>query len=97
MPASQTGVAVVTGSASGIGLAIGLKLAEDGYAVVFNDLPTQEAALAAAVEQAQAKNVRALYVTGDMSLEADIKHLVQKTVDEFGELNVVSTGLIQGL
>ena len=38
MPSSQTGGAVVTGAASGIGRAIAVGLATDGFPVVIADL-----------------------------------------------------------
>jgi NAD(P)-dependent dehydrogenase (short-subunit alcohol dehydrogenase family) len=83
------GAAIVTGSAQGIGLSIAHKLAEDGYAVVLNDLPQKHDQLSRCVEEIKRDGFRALAITGDVAIEADVKTLVQKAVDEFGQLDVV--------
>jgi NAD(P)-dependent dehydrogenase (short-subunit alcohol dehydrogenase family) len=92
---SQKGAAIVTGSAQGIGRAIGLRLARDGYAVVFNDIDKQELALNETVEEAKAINGgRALAVVGDVSAETEVQNLVKEAAKAFGRLDVVRLSLL---
>lgn len=82
-------VAIVTGAAQGIGRGIALRLAQDGLDVVVNDLPSQQAALDELVSQIRDLNRRALACTGDVSIEADVKKLVEITVKEMKGLDVM--------
>ncbi|OOG70956.1 MULTISPECIES: 3-oxoacyl-ACP reductase family protein [Sinorhizobium/Ensifer group] len=79
---SALGSAIVTGAGSGIGRAIALRLAADGYAVVVNDL-SSERSEAVADEIAAAGGV-ALAVSGDVSSEADVKATAEKAAQFHG-------------
>lgn len=87
---STARVAIVTGGAQGIGEAIALRLADDGVDVVVSDIPGKEEQLATVVKQIELKGRRSLFVTANVSVEADIKGLVDKTVEAFGGLDIVS-------
>ncbi len=88
--ASTPRVAIVTGAAQGIGKAIALRLADDGYDVTVVGTPRNPERLDAVVNVIQEKGRRAIAVTGDVSVEADIAALVHRTVQELGGLDVVS-------
>lgn len=79
-------VAVITGGASGIGLATGRRLLDEGARVVLLD--RDEAALAAAVEQlgerASARRV-------DVADAAGVERCVAEVVEELGRIDVLVT------
>jgi NAD(P)-dependent dehydrogenase (short-subunit alcohol dehydrogenase family) len=74
-------VAVITGGASGIGLASARRLASEGAKIVIADV-TDDAGKAAAEE------VGGLYIRTDVTDEEQVKTLFQTTVDELGSLDV---------
>jgi NAD(P)-dependent dehydrogenase (short-subunit alcohol dehydrogenase family) len=79
-------VALVTGGTSGIGKAAALALAKAGAKVVVSGRREEEGR---AVEQAiKEAGGNALFVRADVSREADVKALVDKTVATFGRLDV---------
>ncbi|HEV7307010.1 3-oxoacyl-ACP reductase family protein [Ensifer sp.] len=74
MSSAPSPAAIVTGAGSGIGRAIALRLAADGYAVLVNDLsPERSQAVASEIVQAGG---RATAVAGDVSIEADVSRIV---------------------
>lgn len=89
---NSKGVAVVTGSAQGIGRSIAIRLAVDGYDVVINDLESNKENLEEVKKEivADLPERRVLIVLGDVSVEEDVKGLIESAVKEFGNLNVVS-------
>jgi len=80
-------VAVVTGGASGIGRAIGLALAEKGAHVVVADM--EEARARAVAEEIGTRGVRALAVACDVSNEAEVEQLAERSWRDFGQVDVV--------
>tara|TARA_R110002072_G_scaffold4543_13_gene31688 strand:+ start:1998 stop:2714 length:717 start_codon:yes stop_codon:yes gene_type:complete len=68
---------IVTGAGSGIGLAVGQKLAALDYNVVVNDYDGDKA-------KAAAKEIGGLAVQGDVSDEADVARMVKVCTAEFG-------------
>ena len=89
MAPTTTKVALVTGAARGIGHAIALRLAEDGFDVAVNDIPgTPE--LDELIKEIQSKGRRTLCVPADISLEPEVDKMIQKVVQELGSLDVVS-------
>ncbi|KAI0261211.1 NAD-binding protein [Gloeopeniophorella convolvens] len=82
------GVALVTGAARGIGRTIALRLADDGYDVAVNDLPTTPD-LDEVVRAIEGKGRRALAAPADVSQEAEVAEMVQRAVDALGGLDVM--------
>jgi 3-hydroxybutyrate dehydrogenase len=82
-------VAIVTGSTSGIGLALARSLSEAGAKVVLNGLgdPEQIERTRAELEQATGSAVR--YHGADMTEPSEIEDLVAFTVREFGRLDIL--------
>jgi NAD(P)-dependent dehydrogenase (short-subunit alcohol dehydrogenase family) len=80
-------VAVVTGAASGIGLALAARFATAGLHVVLADV--DESGLAAAAAQIGAQGVDTLTVRTDVSDEASVQALAGATLERFGAAHVV--------
>lgn len=79
--------AVITGGASGIGLATATQLAKSGVNLVLGDI--EDDTLAAAVKGLQDGGARVLGVRTDVTSEADILALRDAALSEFGSVHVV--------
>lgn len=80
--------AIVTGSASGIGLATAMRLASEGANVVLADLDS--VGLAEAQRKIQAQGGQGVFCsTCDVSDEAQVKQTVDAAISRFGRLDVV--------
>lgn len=80
-------VAIVTGAGSGLGAAFAGALADAGAAVVAADLNL--AGAEATVAQLQANGATALAIAADMTKEADVVALVERTVAELGRVDIM--------
>lgn len=81
-------VAIVTGSARGIGRAIVERFAAEGAGVVVNYV-TREDAARDTVEAVLAARGDALAVRADVSRSADVKELVRATRAHFGRIDIL--------
>ena len=79
--------AVVTGGASGIGLATAHTLADAGAAVVIADL--NEEAGAAAAEALKERGAEALFVRTDVAEARDVEALIEAVTERFGSLEIL--------
>jgi len=92
----QGRVALVTGSSRGIGRAIALELARQGYRLVIN-YRTAENAADRVRQEIAALGAEALVERADVSVESDVRALVEKTLAQFGRLDVLvnNAGILQ--
>ena len=81
-------VAIVTGSARGIGRAIALKLAEVGATVVVNDIGEPEPLESVAAE-IRALNRQSLAVIADVSSTDDVTRLVETAANTYGRIDIL--------
>src|SRR5271166_4753190 len=77
-------VALVTGSASGIGAATARALDAEGATVVVNSVRSVETGRAIASELETA-----CYVQADIAIEADARRLVETTIQRYGRLDIL--------
>jgi len=79
--------AIVTGAGSGFGQGIASRFAEEGCAVVVNDIVREAGERVA--QQLRAAGGEALFVHGDVSRGADVAALLVATLERFGRLDIV--------
>jgi len=82
------GVMIVTGGSRGIGAATARLAAERGYAVCVNFVANERAALTV-VDEIRDRGGRAIAVRADVAREADIVHLFDEAVKQFGALTAL--------
>ncbi|KAF2017968.1 acetoin dehydrogenase-like protein [Aaosphaeria arxii CBS 175.79] len=81
--------AIVTGSARGIGKAIALRLAQDGYDICINDIPANEPGAKEVVSEIKKLGRNAFNFSADVSNLKEVENLVQASVSELGPLNTM--------
>ncbi|KAA1467375.1 NAD(P)-binding protein [Dentipellis sp. KUC8613] len=83
------GVALVTGAAQGMGRAISIQLANDGFDVAVNDIPGKLTLLEALVKEIKGLNQRSIAVAGDVTSEDQVKAMVEVVAANLGSLDVM--------
>jgi NAD(P)-dependent dehydrogenase (short-subunit alcohol dehydrogenase family) len=86
MKVLENKVALITGGTSGIGKATALAFSAAGAKVVFSGRRAQEGEDTANL--IRKSGAECLFVQSDVSSEKDVKTLVQKTVEDYGRLDI---------
>ena len=81
-PPLQDKIAVVTGGASGIGLAVSERLATEGAQVIISDINAEAGIIAA-------DQVGAIFMQADLSRRADCQSLVAYARETFGAVHIL--------
>lgn len=84
--------ALITGSASGIGRAIAIAYAKEGADVALNYFDREEDAVELRDLIENEYNVKTLLVKADVSNEDEVKAMVDKTIEEFGTIDILLNG-----
>ena len=87
MMPGETASAIVTGAGSGIGRAIAIRLAADGYAVLVNDLDLGRAQ--AVVSEIAVSGAKAVAAAGNVSSEVDARATHAAAVAAFGDTDLL--------
>ena len=82
-------VALITGGASGIGLASGIRMAREGASVAIADINAERAQ--SACQSIEAEGGRSLLLVGDVTRVEDNERMVSETVAGLGKLDVLVT------
>ncbi|KIJ62354.1 hypothetical protein HYDPIDRAFT_158235 [Hydnomerulius pinastri MD-312] len=82
-------IALVTGAAQGIGRAIAIRLADDGLDVAVNDIHAKKDLLDSLASELLAKGRRSYIVCADVSIEEEVKGMIDTVVEELGGLDVM--------
>lgn len=78
-------VALITGAGAGIGKAIALRLARDGFDLALNDLNAESVQVLAS----EIRNVTCLAVPADVSDKAQVAKMVEDTMAKFGRIDIL--------
>lgn len=81
-------VVVITGASRGIGKAIALKFAKEGYCIVINYRGNEEKANQVR-QECMAKGVSAILCQGDVSQYEEMEHLMKVAMDNYGRIDVL--------
>lgn len=81
-------VAVITGASRGIGKAIALKFAKEGYHVVINYRGSQEKANMVK-EECLAEGIEAMVYQGDVSCYEEMEAMMKAIVEKYGQIDVL--------
>ena len=82
-------VSIITGAARGIGRATALLFAKEGSNIVIADVLEKEGRETEDEINRKFEGVKALFIKTDVSKEDDIKNMIERTVKEFGGIDVL--------
>jgi NAD(P)-dependent dehydrogenase (short-subunit alcohol dehydrogenase family) len=87
-------VAFITGASQGIGRAIALRLADDGFDIAIDDVHSGKEKLDAVGQEILAKGRNVCIVLGDVSIEQDVEDMITTVIERMGRLDVASATFV---
>ncbi|KAJ2979809.1 hypothetical protein NUW58_g7107 [Xylaria curta] len=88
---------IITGSSQGIGKAIALRLAADGYNVCVNDLSKKQAQCDEVAKEIRSMGRKACTAVADVTKQDEVKRMIETSVRELGPLNtmIANAGIVE--
>lgn len=86
---ASKGIALVTGASRGLGRAIALRLAGDGFDIAINDVPSAKGHLDSLRKDITDRGRQAFVTIADVSVDRDVEGMVNSVVKNMGGLDVV--------
>jgi len=83
------GVALITGSAQGLGHSIALRLARDGFDIALNDITPKHDQLRAVADEIEKTGRRTLLVPADVTVDEEVKGMMDAVTKGLGGLDVL--------
>ncbi len=82
-------VAIVTGSATGLGKRTAIELAKQGHNIVLNYVRSKQAAVETATYIEEQLNVKAIALKADISKQSEVANLIQQTIKKMGTIDIL--------
>lgn len=80
--------ALVTGAGQGIGRAIALRLAKDGFNVAVNDINTNESKIQEVQQEIEKLGRGSMYCIADVSNSESVEQMMEIVAQQMGSLDV---------
>jgi len=82
-------VALITGSAKGLGVQIAKSLAEKGYSIVINYRNSEKEANKLVYHLKQTHGINALSIKGDVGILSDVKNMLKVIKEKLGNIDIL--------
>ena len=82
-------VAIVTGSSRGIGRAIALRIAKDGYDVCVNDIAANKQGLEDVAKEIEGLGRKSCVCVADVTKLSEVEQMIQHAAKTLGPLNTM--------
>ncbi|ESK90877.1 short-chain dehydrogenase [Moniliophthora roreri MCA 2997] len=94
---ASTRTAIITGAGQGIGKAIALRLARDGFDICINDLSSNAAAAESVTAEIRSLGRKSVTAFANVADRSDVEGMIERSVNELGPLSVMiaNAGIVQ--